>query len=68
MPVMDGWEFRRRQIRDPAIASVSVIAVTGSLDHAQVTARLGVPCLPKPIQLPDVLAELERACSRGRQG
>lgn len=31
MPVMSGWEFRREQLRDPALAQVPVI-VTSSAD------------------------------------
>jgi CheY-like chemotaxis protein len=31
MPILDGWDFRERQRRDPAIARIPVIAVSASL-------------------------------------
>ncbi len=34
MPVMDGWEFRREQRRDPTIAGVPVV-VLSALDKAR---------------------------------
>src|SRR5215217_4678801 len=30
MPVMDGWEFRRRQRKDPALASIHVIVMSAN--------------------------------------
>ena len=30
MPVMDGWEFLKRQNNDPAIADIPVVALTAS--------------------------------------
>ena len=29
MPLMDGWEFRKHQLEDPALADVPVICMTG---------------------------------------
>jgi len=29
MPVMDGWEFRRRQRQDPALAAIPIIVISG---------------------------------------
>jgi CheY-like chemotaxis protein len=37
MPVMTGWEFRREQLRDPALARVPVI-VTSSTDPGAIAA------------------------------
>ena len=28
MPVMDGWQFREEQLRDPALASIPVVALS----------------------------------------
>ena len=62
MPVMDGWELRKHQLRDPAIAGVTVIAVTGHHDPRVVTEQLGVRCVSKPIQFSELLLELQQAC------
>ena len=64
MPVMDGWEFRKHQLQDPAIAGVTVIAVTGHHDPGLVTEQLGVRCVSKPIQFSELLGELQQACER----
>jgi CheY-like chemotaxis protein len=37
MPIMTGWEFRREQLRDPALARVPVI-VTSSTDPGAILA------------------------------
>jgi len=36
MPVMTGWEFRRRQIQDVRIAAIPVIAFSGVADAVQI--------------------------------
>jgi len=56
MPVMDGWAFRREQLRDPSLAHIPVI-VLSALHHGWVE---GVPpTLPKPIDMKQLLAELD---------
>jgi CheY-like chemotaxis protein len=56
MPVMDGWAFRRKQLRDPGLAHIPVI-VLSALHHGWVE---GVPpTLPKPIEIARLLAELD---------
>ena len=65
MPVMDGWTFRREQLDDPRKASVPVVAVTAHYDPGDVERTLGVKCVPKPMQLDDVLAQLQHACAAG---
>jgi CheY-like chemotaxis protein len=34
LPVMDGWEFRREQLQDPALAAIPVVVLT-AVDSAQ---------------------------------
>ncbi|HEX8788494.1 MAG TPA: response regulator [Telluria sp.] len=60
MPIMDGFQFREEQKRDPAIASVPVVVMTasgslgpGSIDVDQVLA--------KPLELDRLLAALDSA-------
>ena len=56
MPVMDGWAFRREQLRDPRLAHIPVI-VLSALHHGWVE---GVPpTLPKPINVKQLLTELD---------
>jgi CheY-like chemotaxis protein len=60
MPVMDGYEFRIEQQRDPAIARIPVVVVTaGSIGER--VAEMGVTgLLRKPFDLDRLLRELAR--------
>ena len=62
MPVMDGWEFRKRQLDDPRYASVPVVAVTAHFDARAVEDKLGVRCLRKPMHIDEVITEVRVAC------
>ena len=66
MPVMDGWEFRERQLADPELATVPEVCVTAAFDPASVSARLKVPCLPKPVSFSAILDEVRNACGGHR--
>jgi CheY-like chemotaxis protein len=35
MPVLDGWGFRREQLRDPGLAAIPVIVVASDADTAR---------------------------------
>ena len=56
MPVMNGWEFREEQKRDPAIAGVPVVVVSAAaratIDASQVNAN--------PFTLEDLHEAVER--------
>jgi CheY-like chemotaxis protein len=58
MPVMDGWEFRRLQQADPAVADVPVI-VLSALDAARAVDVHAQAFLKKPLDF-DRLIELVR--------
>jgi CheY-like chemotaxis protein len=62
MPVMDGWEFRRKQRADPGLADVPVI-VLSALDQARAADLHAAAFLKKPLDF-DRLLELVRQYCR----
>jgi CheY-like chemotaxis protein len=60
MPVMDGYQFRDEQRRDPLLADIPVIIVSGAFDARSRDAALqAAEYLDKPID-PTVLLETVR--------
>jgi CheY-like chemotaxis protein len=66
MPVMDGFEFRRQQLADPALARVPVLCLTAHYEPEQVAMQLGVPCLAKPPHFPQIVDAVKARCGPGR--
>jgi CheY-like chemotaxis protein len=62
MPVMDGWEFRTLQRRDHRYSNIPVIALTAVFDPLDVALKLGLRCLPKPLDMDEVLKEVAAVC------
>ena len=64
MPVMDGWEFRRRQIRDAHLARIPVIvfSAAGRERMHQIDAD---DYLAKPVDLEELLERINRHCHHG---
>ena len=62
MPVMDGFDFRAHQLREPELAPVPVLCLTAMFDASYVTERLAVPCLNKPVSVDRLLTEVEVLC------
>jgi CheY-like chemotaxis protein len=62
MPVMDGWEFRRRQREDPQLAALPVV-VLSALDQSRAADLEGAAFLKKPLDF-DRLLELVRQYCR----
>jgi CheY-like chemotaxis protein len=57
MPVMDGWEFRRHQLADAALASIPVIITSADPRGRRLTECAGVHAvLTKPVDF-DILRE-----------
>jgi CheY-like chemotaxis protein len=62
MPGMNGWEFRAEQVRDPLLAAIPVVLLSGAGDVQAEARRLGArgfvtkPFLP--FQLLSAIAEL----------
>jgi CheY-like chemotaxis protein len=61
MPVMDGWEFRRHQQSDPALAPVPVI-VLSALDQARASSLEADAFLKKPLDFDRLLSLVRSYC------
>lgn len=63
MPVMDGAEFRRRQLADPQLSSIPVIVVSAISALDQEARRLAITeHLQKPLEIDELLAVVARHC------
>jgi CheY-like chemotaxis protein len=66
MPGMDGFQFRESQLRDPAIATIPVVIVSGGGAVPQKAAELGAAgYLVKPTDLQRLLAVMQELCRAG---
>lgn len=61
MPVMDGWEFRRRQVQNDTIANVPVV-VLSALDPNRGSDLGGTAFLKKPLDFDRLLELVRRFC------
>ena len=61
MPVMDGWQFRRRQVEDERLAKIPTIVVSaaGRERMAQISADA---YLAKPIDMDELLTRVSEFC------
>jgi CheY-like chemotaxis protein len=61
MPVMDGLEFRRRQVADPELAGIPVVVVSAASGLEERVRAMGVAAhLPKPLQVDRLFEEVAR--------
>lgn len=68
MPGMDGWEFRRRQLLWPQMASIPVIVVSGHPDLKVATRAMSARAvLAKPVQFDRLLRAVDEHCSDDRE-
>jgi CheY-like chemotaxis protein len=65
MPVMDGWQFRELQSKDPALADIPVVALSA---HDGLHALGAAGHLRKPVQLRALMDVVERFCGSGTRG
>jgi CheY-like chemotaxis protein len=62
MPVMDGWEFRRRQTQDPELARVPVV-VLSALAQSRAADIGGAAFLKKPLDFDRLLSLVRHYCN-----
>lgn len=62
MPTMNGWDFRAHQLRDPALARIPVIVMSGVADPMAAQTLAASAVVGKPLRLTDLLVALERHC------
>ena len=61
MPGMNGWDFRREQLRDPALAGIPVVVMTGYEDYGDAVANLRANGhLQKPVRPEELRGVLGR--------
>jgi CheY-like chemotaxis protein len=65
MPIMDGWEFRRRQREDPRLATVPVV-VLSALDQTRAADLGGTAFLKKPLDFDRLLELVRQHCGDDR--
>jgi CheY-like chemotaxis protein len=63
MPVMDGFEFRREQLRDPRLASIPVVVLSTMASSTRAFELRGCTALDKPTDVFQV-AEVVRHSAR----
>ena len=63
MSGMNGWEFRDHQLRDPRLAAVPVIILSGVTEVPKHAAQLDVAdYFSKPVKLDRLLETVQRRC------
>jgi CheY-like chemotaxis protein len=64
MPVVNGWEFRMFQKRDPELARIPVVIITaGGYTREEVAWLEPSAMIPKPVDLSVLLAVVRRFCA-----
>ena len=64
MPVMDGWQFRAQQLRDPELGTIPVVVFTAFRDAGRTARALGaVAGLQKPVDPDELLHLVDEHCS-----
>jgi CheY-like chemotaxis protein len=64
MPVMNGWQFRQEQIRDPKLSGIPVVVVTAAGPRNEIPDIEADGWLSKPVDLDRLLATIGPLCSR----
>jgi CheY-like chemotaxis protein len=68
MPVMDGWQFRAEQLKNPGLSKVPVVVISADAGvHEKVATFGAASVLPKPISLDKLLGAVETLCPPPRR-
>jgi CheY-like chemotaxis protein len=68
MPVVNGWEFRMFQKRDPDLADIPVILITaGAYSRDEVAWLEPSALLHKPLDLPYLLSVIRQYCAASEE-
>ena len=62
MPVMDGWEFRRRQVEDARLRNIPTIVVSAA-GRDRLTQVSADAYLSKPVDMDELLERVSQLCS-----
>ncbi|WP_437591904.1 response regulator [Sorangium sp. So ce1000] len=62
MPIMDGWQFRAEQKKDPELAAIPVVIISATGRDEFVSSLGAAQFLKKPINLEQLLAAVEQHC------
>lgn len=62
MPVMDGWQFRIEQLKDPRLAAIPVV-ILSAMESPALSAN--VPYLKKPVKVQPLLDVVARYSGAG---
>jgi CheY-like chemotaxis protein len=61
MPVMNGWDFRRKQKDNPAIADIPVLLMSAGAHLASASGDLDAAgYLTKPVEISDLIEKVKR--------
>jgi CheY-like chemotaxis protein len=66
MPVMDAWEFRAAQARDPVLGTIPVVVLSAHAKMQEAAADMhAAGALAKPVRLDALLATVRQFCPEG---
>jgi CheY-like chemotaxis protein len=58
MPVMDGWQFREEQLRDPSLEAIPVVVLSADAGLRDKAGYFGGAFLAKPVNIDALLAAI----------
>jgi CheY-like chemotaxis protein len=63
MPVMDGWTFRAEQMKDPRLAGIPVVLISGAAEAGETARQLAAAdLLVKPFKAESLIAAVRAHC------